>query len=226
MQISTLTCSSSPPTRALVVVRTLLLSFLVNFPFSIVPSISHEPWFKKTKQKTNQWQLQSFISRYTVGDCNRCWLFLAWLALFHPLASDPSISRNKPRLSESKPFPLQSGITTRHLSLSAGLIPPELLRGGDTHRDFSAIRQAVVEWDAQGEVDVFGAESAGLLDVELVAVLLDGDLQVVVLGELAFHDINAFIVERKRHRRVVMEALNVSTVRVFGNTTQLCTLAS
>lgn len=47
-----LTCTSSPPTRVLVVVRTLLLSFLVNLPFSMSPSISHVPW----------WRI------YTVGD--------------------------------------------------------------------------------------------------------------------------------------------------------------
>lgn len=42
-----LTCTSSPPTRVLVVVRTLLLSFLVNLPFSMSPSISHMPWWRK-----------------------------------------------------------------------------------------------------------------------------------------------------------------------------------
>lgn len=42
-----LTCTSSPPTRVLVVVRTLLLSFLVNLPFIMSPSISHMPWWRK-----------------------------------------------------------------------------------------------------------------------------------------------------------------------------------
>ena len=57
-------------------------------------------------------------------------------------------------------------------------------------RDFGAIGQAVVEEDAQGKVDVLGAEGAGLLDVELVPGLLDGDLQVVVFRQLTLHDID------------------------------------
>lgn len=46
--------------------------------------------------------------------------------------------------------------------------------------------------DTQGEVHLFGAQGARLLDVELVAVLLDGDLQVIVFGQLSLHDVNPF----------------------------------
>ena len=61
----------------------------------------------------------------------------------------------------------------------------------DTHRHFGAVRQGVVELHAEGEVDVFGAEGAGFLDVELVARLLDDHLEVVVLGQLPLHHVDA-----------------------------------
>lgn len=61
-----------------------------------------------------------------------------------------------------------------------------------TYRHFSAVGQDVFKRDAQGEVIVLGAEVAGFIDVKLVSVLLNGDLQVVVLGQLALHDVNAF----------------------------------
>lgn len=61
----------------------------------------------------------------------------------------------------------------------------------DTHCEFSAVGHGVVERDAQGEVDLFGAEGAGFLDVKLVPGLLDDDLQVVVFGQLSFHDVDA-----------------------------------
>lgn len=48
------------------------------------------------------------------------------------------------------------------------------------HSDFGAVGQRVVKLDAQSEVDVFGAESAGFFEVEVVTVLLDGDFEVVV----------------------------------------------
>lgn len=51
-----------------------------------------------------------------------------------------------------------------------------------TYLHFGAVGQGVFKRDAQGEVVVLGTEGAGLVDVELVSVLLDGDLQVVVLG--------------------------------------------
>lgn len=62
-----------------------------------------------------------------------------------------------------------------------------------THRDLGAVGQSVVELDAQREVDLFGAEGARLLDVELVAGLLDDDLQVIVFGDLSLHHVNPFI---------------------------------
>lgn len=71
-----------------------------------------------------------------------------------------------------------------------------------THRDLGAVSQAVVEDDAQGEVDVFCAEGARLLDLKLVPVLLDGDLQVVVLGQFALHHVDAWNVEQKKLRHV------------------------
>lgn len=66
-----------------------------------------------------------------------------------------------------------------------------------THWDFSAIGQAVVERDAQSEVDVFGAEGAGLFDVKLVPCLLDGDFKVVMLRQLALHDVNTLLNREK-----------------------------
>ena len=56
-----------------------------------------------------------------------------------------------------------------------------VLSQNDTYCHFSAVGQCIVKLDAQGEVDFFCAEGAGLFDVELVSSLLDGDLQVVVL---------------------------------------------
>lgn len=49
----------------------------------------------------------------------------------------------------------------------------------------------------QGEVDLFGAEGAGLLDVELVPSLCDGDFQVVMLSQFPLHDVNACTRNRK-----------------------------
>ena len=54
--VDPLTCTNSPPTSALVVVRTLLLSFLVNVPFSMSPSITHTPWLK-----LNSWLWKLFM---------------------------------------------------------------------------------------------------------------------------------------------------------------------
>lgn len=61
-----------------------------------------------------------------------------------------------------------------------------------THGDFGAICQGVVKLDTQGEIDVFGAKGARLLEVELVPRLLNGDLQVVVLRELPLHYVDAW----------------------------------
>lgn len=78
----------------------------------------------------------------------------------------------------------------------------------DTHWDFGAIGQAVVKSNAQGEVDVLGAEGADLLDVKLLPGLLDGDLQVVMFGQLALHDINALLRrEKERGRKTKNHAL-------------------
>lgn len=41
--------------------------------------------------------------------------------------------------------------------------------------DFCAIGQGVIKRNAQSEFDVFGAERAGFLDVEVISILLDGD---------------------------------------------------
>lgn len=133
-----LTCTSSPPTRTLVVDRSLLLSFLLNFPFIISPSISHVPWDWSTSWF--YWDWQGFLHR-----CD------TWSPNLRPsFSSDPNW----------------------------------------THRDFGSVGQAVVKLDAQREVDLFGAEGARLLDVEFVAVLLDGDLQVVVFSQLSLHGVN------------------------------------
>lgn len=44
-----------------------------------------------------------------------------------------------------------------------------------SYRYFGAVSQSVVKLDAQRELDVFGAESAGLFEVEVVSVLFNGD---------------------------------------------------
>lgn len=45
-----------------------------------------------------------------------------------------------------------------------------------THRDFCPISQRIVKLNAEGEVNVFGTEGAGLFNGELVPGLSDGDL--------------------------------------------------
>ncbi len=66
-----------------------------------------------------------------------------------------------------------------------------------THCNFSTISQRVLKRDAQSEVILFGAEVAGFYDVKLVPILLDGDLQVVVLRQLALHDVNTLVIKQK-----------------------------
>ena len=76
-------------------------------------------------------------------------------------------------------------------TFSTTIINLNALCNTDTHRYFGAVGQGVFKLHAEGEFDVFSAEGAGLLDVELVASLLDGHLQVVVLRQLPLHYIDA-----------------------------------
>lgn len=61
-----------------------------------------------------------------------------------------------------------------------------------THYEVGSISHRVVKLNAQGEVDLFGAERAGLFDVKLVPILLKSELQVVMLTQLAFHHVDTW----------------------------------
>lgn len=66
-----------------------------------------------------------------------------------------------------------------------------------TYRQLRPVCQAVLEGDAQGEVDFQVAEIAVLLDVKGVSALLDGDLQVVVRSQLPLDQVNSYAARKK-----------------------------